>query len=100
MQSVDWRLIVQPTDISAQCVQGVKKPNAETFAPTIRLQDECTRGKMLPGGRHQQVFAGNENRVRRAEACSLERRVLAGLADFEVECPAAVDDAAAVPLQP
>jgi hypothetical protein len=55
---------------------------------------------MLLGRCHQQLFAGNQNRGGCADGGGLEGRVLARLADLEIERSAAVYDAAPVLFEP
>src|SRR5262252_9024685 len=100
MEAVDRRLVVGALEMIGERVGRLEQPHAETFAAAVRLQDERPALEALPGSLYEQFLAGDEQRIRRADAGSFEGGVLARLADLEVERAAAVDDAASVPLEP
>ena len=100
VHAVDRRLVIRAVEIVGERVGGLEQPHAEPLAAAVRLQDERAAGKALPRRCDQQLLAGDQHGVRRADAGGFEGGVLARLADFEVERAAAVDDAAAVPLEP
>jgi hypothetical protein len=99
VQTIDRRLVIRSVEITRKCVGRVKEPHAEPLAAAVRLQDEGVCGAFARR-RDEQLLAGNENGIGRANAGGFEGGVLACLADFEIEGAAAVDDAAPVPFEP
>ena len=100
MKAVDWRLVIRAVEVIGQGFRGLKEAHPEAFAAAVRLEDERVGAKMLPRRLDKQFLAGDEHGIRRTNAGRFESGVLARLADLEIECAAAVDDAAPVTLEP
>ena len=100
MQPVDRRLVIRAVEIVGECTRRVKQPHAEAFAAAVRLQNKRAPAEALAGRFDEQLLAGNDDGIRRADAGGFEGGVLARFADLEVERAAAVDDAAPVALEP
>src|SRR6516165_9548727 len=100
MEAVDWRLVIRAVEVIAKSIRRMKQLHAEPFTAAVRLEDKRAAVKTPPCGLDEQLLAGDEDGIRRADAGRFEGGVLAGLADLEIEGAAAVDDAAPVALEP
>src|SRR5215472_18462992 len=100
MKAVGRRLVIRALEMVRERPRRVKQPHAETFAATVRLEDERAFSKALPRRLDEQLLAGHDNRIGRADTGLFERGVLARLADLQVERAGAIDDATAVALEP
>src|SRR5258707_129870 len=100
MKPVDRPVIIGAFEVIAERARSIKQTHAEPFPAAVRLEDEWAATETLPGGLHEQLLAGDEDRVRRPDAGLFEGGVLARLTYLEVERAAAVDDAPPVPLEP
>ena len=76
----------------------MEQPDAEPLAGPVVLGDE--RRLELPRGFHDPVPPDRRDGLRRADAARFQRRVLRHLAHLELQRPARVQHAPAVPLQP
>src|SRR5712671_212837 len=100
MKPVDRPVIIGAFEVIAERARSIKQTHAEPFPAAVRLEDEWAATETLPGGLHEQLLPGDEDRVRRSDAGLFEGGVLARLANLEVERAAAVDDAPPVLLEP
>ena len=100
MEAVDRRLVVGAVEMVAERTRRFQEPDAEPLAAAVRLEDERTVSKMLPGRFDEQFLAGDEDCIWRANVGLFQGGVLAGLADLEIERAATVDCAAAMPFEP
>src|SRR5712692_10532230 len=97
MEPVDRRLVFSAHDIGGERLGRVKQADPEPLATAVRFWDQRAAWKMLTCCINKHVRAGDQHGARRTNAGRLERGVLAGLADLEVERARAVDDPPAVP---
>src|SRR5215831_15392907 len=100
MKAVDRQLVIRAAEVITERIRRLKQPHPETLAAAVRLEDERTAVEVLPSRFDQQFLACDEHGHGRADAGSFEGSVLAHLADLEVESVTAVDDAAAMTLEP
>ena len=100
MKAIDGRLVFDAGDIGRQRLGGLEQADPEPFAAAVRLEDHRATGEMLLRCRGKRFLAGDQHRLRRGDAGHLERGVLPGLADLEVERGGAVDDPPSVPGEP
>src|SRR5258708_4920104 len=100
MKPVDRPVIIGAFEVIAERARSVKQTHAEPFPAAVRLEDEWAATETLPGGLHEQLLPGDEDRVRRSDAGLFEGGALARLGSLEVEGAAAVDDAPLVLLEP
>src|ERR1700757_1400992 len=100
MQPIDWRVVIRAVEVIREGPCTVEEGHPQALSTAVRLQDERTIGKTPASGLDEQLLAADYDRVRGADAGCFESRILARLADLEVEGAAAIDDSPPMPFEP